>query len=171
MINENWLERQKRYQEETYGIDYRQLWESGEIVNYVSTMLTAAQIEVAEAYQEVPWKPWANLTTEQRMARLMDNAGKVTGELVDVMFFIANVLVALGVSDAALEAAYLAKMGVNKRRQDTGYDGISTKCAKCGRALDEPNAAPPVQRSGSLYCGFICAVEDQDEAPEVETVR
>lgn len=164
---QNWLERQKQYQEETYGVDYAEMWETDKVVEYVSTMLTAAQIEVAEAYQEVPWKPWANLTPQQRTERLMENAGKVTGELVDVMFFIANVLVALGISDQAFEAAYLAKMGVNKVRQLEGYDGISTKCAKCSRALDEPGAAPPIHQDGKKYCGFICAFEAKAEAEEV----
>lgn len=159
----DWLERQKAYQEITYGIDYVELWKTDGIVDYVSTMLTAAQLEVAEAYQEVPWKPWAQLTPEQRTEILGDHSAKVTGELVDVLFFVANALVALGTTDLQLERAYAAKMGVNRQRQVDGYDGVSTKCASCGRALDEPGAAEPVTgHSGKLYCGYICGATEDD---------
>lgn len=160
---ENWLEKQRAYQESTYGLDYQKMWQDGTIVNYVSTMLTAAQIEIAEAFQEVPWKPWAQLTPEQRTNRLDENAMKVAGELVDVLFFVSNALVGLLVVDEELDELYAAKMGVNRKRQVDGYDGISTKCGSCGRALDEPGAAKPVEgHSGRLYCGYICGATEDD---------
>jgi len=169
-VDDNWIERQRSYQEGTYGFDYRRMWLDGSIVPYVASMLTAAQIEIAEAFQEVPWKPWTQLTDEQRTERLSENLMKVGGELVDVLFFVGNIFAGLGISDEQLREMYAAKMGVNKQRQVDGYDGISTKCARCKRALDEPNAAPAVERNGARYCGFICAVEDQGETPELVTI-
>lgn len=168
---EKWLENQRAYQESVYGVDYQRMWRSREVVDYVHTMLTAAGIEVAEAQQEVPWKPWAQLSDDERLYRLRDNSGKVIGELVDVLFFIGNALVAMGATDETLAKAYAAKMGVNRTRQATGYDGISTKCANCGRALDEPGVAPPVERNGVRYCGHICSIEDQGSVPETEVAR
>lgn len=160
-MDNEWLKHQKAYQEFVYAVDYTEMWKNGEVISYVTTMLNAASIEVAEAQQEVPWKPWAQLTTEQRVQRLHDQRGKVAGEVVDVMFFLVNTLVALGVTDQQLESMYAAKMGVNKERQLNNYDAISTKCAKCGRALDEPGAAPPIVSDvdGKQYCGYICEAD------------
>lgn len=157
---QDWLRNQKKYQEETYEVDYDAMWRDNQVVEYVTTMLTAAQIEVAEAFQEVPWKPWAKLTPLKRSETLADRDAKITGELVDVMFFIANVLVALEVTDEEFATAYAAKMGVNQQRQADGYDGITTKCTNCKRALDEPGSPVPIDHYNGTFCSRACLNED-----------
>lgn len=158
---ENWLDDQRAYQEQAYGVDFAEMRRKNETVDYVATMLTAAQIEIAEAFQEVPWKPWAQLTAGQRGEILAQRESKVIGELVDVLFFVANALVAVGCTDERLHEAYAAKMAVNVSRQETGYDGVSDKCPVCGRALDEPGATPFKAENGVTYCDRPCAATDE----------
>lgn len=49
------------------------------------------------------------------------NRQRVLEELVDVGHFLANMLVAIGVTDEEWEAAYRQKQDENRRRQATGY--------------------------------------------------
>lgn len=49
------------------------------------------------------------------------NRQRVLDEIVDVLHFIANMLVTIGVTDDELEAAYQAKQEVNRQRQRDRY--------------------------------------------------
>lgn len=141
---------QKAYQLRAFGIDWDALrTDPDELTGYVTTMLNAAFLEVAEVQQEVPWKPWAKV---DRAAVWASNRDKVVAECVDVVFFIANVLGAAGCTDAELAERYAAKMRVNERRQATGYDGVTDKCGQCGRALDEPGATSFTVYRGKRFC-------------------
>lgn len=146
----HWLEAQKAYQLEAFGLDWDALRADSETLTaYVTTMLNAAFLEVAEVQQEVPWKPWARV---DKAAVWADNRDKVVAECVDVLFFIANVLGAAGCTDSELARRYAAKMAVNERRQATGYDGVTDKCGHCGRALDEPGAKSFTVYRGKRFC-------------------
>lgn len=161
-VFKGWLDRQREYQTRVFGVDYERMWsdpDAVELTRYVTEMFNAAFLELAEAQQETPWKSWA--MTENRVVAWQECAGKVHGELVDVMFFIANILAALGVTDKGLHERYLAKMGVNEQRQEDGYDGVSTKCPFCRRALDEPGTVPFHAANGFDYCSTLCAVADE----------
>lgn len=46
---------------------------------------------------------------------------------MDVLHFIANALVAIGVTDDELEEAYREKQRINRERQATGYVAASGK--------------------------------------------
>lgn len=132
---ESWLADQRVYQAETFKIDYPDL--KADVDNrtaYVTMNLNAAFLELAEAQQETPWKPWA--TAEDRTTKWAKNRDKFVGEMVDVLFFVANALAAVECTDAELEAAYNHKIVVNQQRQAVGYDG-DNKCAGCGRAFDD----------------------------------
>lgn len=161
MMRDEWLRRQKAYQADTYGVDWEDLHNDSEhLTTYVTTMMNAAFLELAEAQQETPWKPWA--TTNKRQAWI-DNRDKFVGELVDVLFFVANSLVAVGCSDEELELRYLAKMKVNEKRQEDGYDGVSTKCSICKKALDEPGMTEAdiiVNIKGQKFCSSSCELID-----------
>ena len=124
-----WLEEQYVYQRQSYGNDLDRLSEE-ERLSYIDEMLKAAILEVGEAYNEFSWKSWASAQFRNKDA--------LTGDLVDVVFFVANALVANGVTSEELTAKYRGKMGINTERQIDGYDGISGKCPECRRALDDP---------------------------------
>jgi phosphoribosyl-ATP pyrophosphohydrolase len=123
-----WVEAQTEYQLDSYGLDLPAMDESTKLA-YIDTCLKAAILEIGEAYDEFSWKPWASNTFLNRDA--------LVGESVDVLFFIANVLAALGVSSDELTEKYRRKMGINTARQVQGYDTSTTKCPNCKRALDD----------------------------------
>jgi hypothetical protein len=125
---EDWIEDQTAYQRQSYGINPRKMTDE-ERLAYLDMNLKAAILEIAEAYDEFSWKPWANNTFLNRDAAV--------GEGVDVLFFMANYFAALGVSSEELTAKYRGKMGINTQRQIDGYDTSTTKCPGCRRALDD----------------------------------
>lgn len=77
--------------------------------------LLAAAVELmGEVPREFHWKYWSH--TEPFI-----NRDRVLDELVDVLHFIANMLVAIGVTDDELEAAYQNKQAINRYRQREKY--------------------------------------------------
>lgn len=154
MLNNQWLARQYGYQNKNFGVDYGRMIDDIEYrMTYMKENLFAAMVEIGEAANEQPVKSWAK---GDKQAIHKAKRGKYVGEMVDVLFFIANALTAAGVTDAELDRAYLAKMGVNEARQANGYDGASTKCEKCNGATDEPGYEP-VEIDGRLFCSNECA--------------
>lgn len=152
-----WLDEQYEYQIQTYGVNYAAMAEDPEeLTTYVTSMLNAAFLELAEAQQETPWKPWA---TGDRGAAWAQNRDAFVGELVDTLFFVANALCAVGVTDEELARRYAAKMMVNVKRQETGYDYLGGKCAQCNRALDEPGATPVLVDGKPTFCDDGCRAE------------
>jgi hypothetical protein len=132
---DEWLRDQRRYQTETFGTDYPNMVTDVDArTNYVTMNLNAAFLELAEAQQEVPWKPWAK--TEDRTAKWATNRDKFVGEMIDVLMFVGNALTAVNCSDEELAVRYSQKMDVNRQRQAVGYAN-DNKCAGCGRAFDD----------------------------------
>lgn len=150
---DKWLADQRRYQAETFDVDYGHMASDvDEMTAYVTMNLNAAFLELAEAQQEVPWKPWAK--TEKRAEVWETGRDKVVGEIVDVLMFIGNVLTAVGCSDEELAERYGEKMDVNRQRQSAGYDGRN-KCDSCGRAFDDKG----ITKAGNLPgVGDVCNV-------------
>lgn len=155
MMRDEWLANTYGYQGTHFGIDYRAFNRDIDArMDYLKTNLFAAMIELGEAANEVPWKPWAK---GDKQAIYEGKRDKFVGEMVDVMFFIANALTAVGVTDTELNERYLAKMQVNQDRQKNGYDGASTKCANCNGATDEPGMPAPMRsQDGRLFCSADC---------------
>jgi hypothetical protein len=86
--------------------------------------------EMVELEGETGWKPWAK-------ARFI-NLEAARGEWIDMFHFMANIALVLGLNDAEdIMRRYHAKHEKNATRQDEGYDGVSTTCQGCGRALDD----------------------------------
>lgn len=89
--------------------------------------------ELSEAMNEVGWKSWA--TSRHINAEMF-------GELRDVFQFLVN-LMFLATGDSPEKLAHrlvhdlAAKHEVNIQRAKGNYDGVSTKCPRCKRALDE----------------------------------
>lgn len=124
----DWLEQQDTYQRQSYGLHLRKMTEE-ERLSYIDEMCKAAMLELGEAYNEFSWKSWAK--------NQFRNQDALTSELVDVLFFVANALVANGVTSEQLTKKYRSKMGINTQRQVQGYDTSTGKCPKCKRALDD----------------------------------
>jgi hypothetical protein len=125
-----WLASTRRLQEEAYRDTN---WpKSGEaLADSVMMNVAALATELGEAAAEVGWKPWAS-------PRGWVNRDAYLRELVDVGHFLANLVVGVGCSDTEWETLYTAKQALNLKRQLEGYDGVSTKCPVCHRALDDP---------------------------------
>src|SRR6478735_724840 len=132
----NMLRFQERLQRETYGIDVLNLGPE-ERVQFIKNQILAATDELHEALNETSWKPWSTSFGEVK-----DDA--YFGELIDLWHFVMNLfLVAYPGLDVealapAIELRYLEKRKINVQRQEDGYDGKSSKCWGCARALDDP---------------------------------
>lgn len=152
-----WLADQQAYQTKTFKISYPRMKTDVDVrTDYVTMNLNAAFLELGEAQQETPWKPWA--TAEDRTTKWAKNRDKFVGELVDVLFFVANALTAVECTDEELQAAYNHKIEVNQQRQAAGYDG-SNKCSDCGRAFDDAGVILTGFAHGSPLCSECWKVE------------
>lgn len=99
-------------------------------IDFIHWNVTAATDELHELLAEIGWKPWAK-------SRHI-NLEAARGEFIDAMHFMANLALVLGLDDAAdIMELYHKKHAKNAKRQEEGYDGVSTKCPGCHRALDD----------------------------------
>lgn len=116
----DYLNRQFLLQKEAYDLDIDELsgWER---VEFIKWNILAAQTELSEVLGETCWKPWATYTEDQDFK----DKDKYVEELVDVMHFIANLLLVAGVDDHDLSELFIEKQAVNRARQETvgGYAG------------------------------------------------
>lgn len=94
-------------------------------VDSIKWNVLAAQTELAEVLGEVCWKPWATYD----VGEVFKDRDKYVEELVDVLHFIANLLILAGVDDAELSRRFIEKQAVNAARQQTdgGYKGDGQK--------------------------------------------
>lgn len=133
-----WLAHHKEFQEGTYGTVFSDFeTDYTTRTEFVSWNLRAAIHELVEAGDETPWKPWSSRDPREMWEANRDN---YAGEIIDVLFFLANAALAVGMTDEEIERRYKAKAAVNTKRQETGYDAHSTKCPHCARELDKPGA-------------------------------
>jgi hypothetical protein len=125
-----WLASTVDLQRETYGITNPK--SGDELALSVQMNVTAITAELGEALKEVGWKEWST-------PRGWVNREQYVGELVDVGHFLANLLVAVGVTDTEWETRYRKKQEVNRLRQAGlgSYDTRKEKCPACGRAYDD----------------------------------
>lgn len=127
------IQRQRELQTE-YGYDYAKM-DLGMRVRTIQDMYVAAQQELGEALNETSWKPWTTGSPYINEA--------MTGEIVDTLQFILNMLFAqypdLSAENLAelLRYKHEKKVKINRDRLANDYDGVSTKCPSCKRALDE----------------------------------
>ncbi len=121
MIGPEWLARTMGVQNAVYGVDYQRIRHDIDYrLSMVQGNLFAAMVEIGETANALPLKPW---TTGIKSKKYHLSRDKAVVELVDVLHFIANALVALDVSDQELKALYDAKSKINKERQKDGYTG------------------------------------------------
>lgn len=122
------MHQQLAMQRDTYGIDYVNMTDE-ERIHHFKEMLHALNDEMHEALGEMGWKPWASSKHF--------NTDAIQGELIDAWHFFMNLLWISKMTPGELFEKYQAKRLKNIQRQVEGYDGVSTKCAGCRRALDD----------------------------------
>lgn len=124
-------------------------------IAYIKENVLALTDELHEALGEVGWKSWA---TSRHI-----NSEAAFGELRDAWQFLTNLMFAVSPDSptdlaARLERELYAKLKVNHARQDEGYDGVSTKCPGCGRALDETPIQEVDVNHAKLYFCSACGI-------------
>lgn len=132
-FNESWRAQQDA-QRVAYGVHVEKM--TGlEVIQYVHWNILAAQAEIVEMLDELPWKSWSKNFGDMSSV----NPAAVASEAADLMCFVTNVLLAVGVTAEQFQAAWASKIRKNVLRQTNGYDVTSSqwKCAGCGRALDD----------------------------------
>lgn len=113
------------------GYDFLRMTDEEKIA-YIRENVLACTDELHEALKETGWKSWA--------ASRHINHDAYLGELRDAWQHLTNLmLVALPYPDMLaewFEKALAAKHAVNDKRIGR-YDGVSTKCPSCSRALED----------------------------------
>ena len=109
----------------------------------------ALEHELHELVDEMKWKDWT-------AGEPFINRDAAVKEAVDVLCFFLNICLHLGVTPRELFERYLAKNIVNNARQDDGYDGVSTKCPGCRRALEDVVISQVHGADGSVQA-YWCA--------------
>lgn len=122
------LDHQRQLQSSSFGADPCTM-QGDQRAQYIRDMTLALIDELSEALNETGWKPWASSRHVNRDAYI--------AELVDAVHFLANLFLVVGATEEEIVSAYLAKAEKNRLRQLNGYDGVSSKCRVCGRALDD----------------------------------
>lgn len=89
--------------------------------------------ELGEALDEVGWKPWAKYPDGPHI-----NGEAFDAEMVDAWHFFMNLMLLRGMTPDDLFMGYMRKNQVNHERITSGYDGVSSKCKSCRRAIGEP---------------------------------
>jgi hypothetical protein len=154
MLFNNWLRRTRDLQENVYFINYEEMegdkpQNIRKLVEYMRWNMLAIDDELAEMRQAISWKPW------QHDAPYADRE-EIVKEAVDVLHFVANIIVAAGGTDEMLDKFYIEKMERNKERQLKGYKvkDQGVKCELCTRALDD------VGRSRNLGICIKCLPDE-----------
>lgn len=145
------LESTRDLQTQSFGADPSEL-DGDEFAEYIRNMTLAAQVELSEFIQELPWKPWrAPNTRPDEIAR-----ERAVEELIDVVHFLANLFVALNVDASEIRESYEAKRAENVRRQAEWYDHETAVaaldddlCLNVGAAVAE-SVASTIARAESL---------------------
>ena len=128
MTFEKALEAQLTLQVNSFGKDPRIL-NNDEKLEWVRWNVLALEDELHELLAETGWKPWASSRHINREAYV--------GELVDAFHFMMNLMLIVDCSAEEFLTKYFEKRKINVQRQVEGYDGVSTKCKMCHRAMDD----------------------------------
>lgn len=144
---------QDQMQRENFGASPDDIATQGspeERIAFYKDMHIAIISELQEALDEMGWKPWA---TSKHF-----NEAAVQGELVDAFHFFMNLCMVARLEPEQLFDKYLAKRQKNIDRQNAGYDGVSTKCPGCKRALDDTAVNCHINEAGT---GYWCEVANE----------
>lgn len=150
------IAQQRDLQEESFGYSFNEMLVRDR-VEYVKMNVMAIEHELHELLDETSWKPWAD-------AEYL-NEDAAFKELIDAWHFLMNIMIALSPNQSAFDIAerlvgtYGEKREINAKRQVEGYDGVSTKCPDCKRALDEPSSITVTRTPATGFLtGAWCAL-------------
>lgn len=117
-----------------------------EVCEYFKDMAFADIAETMEMLDETGWKPWTS--------KWYINREEAVAEWIDKWHFMMNIANVLRLSETEIVARYQQKAEINRQRKLDGYDGVSTKCPGCKRALDDPatQATHHINMQGEIWC-------------------
>jgi hypothetical protein len=116
-----------------------------ERIQYIKDMVLALENELqAEFLGEIGWKPWA---TSRHI-----NTDAAKSELVDAFQFFMNLCFVVGMTAEELMTLHAAKIKKDFARIEEGYDGVSTKCPVCKRAMDDEFVSCEFMTANTGYC-------------------
>ena len=107
--------------------------------------------ELVEMEAETGWKPWA------KSAHV--NLEAARGEWIDMFHFMLNGALLLGLDDDEIKTRYDNKHAKNEARQNADYDGVSTKCPGCQRALDDTAVLCRIVNEDEVRGQYWCDVQ------------
>lgn len=143
---DEWLLSTRVLQRQSFGADPA-LLEGAALADYLRWNSLALIKELGEALDETDWKPWT--VTEAGFY----NRDAFVGEMVDVLHFAANMLVAARCTDRELTERYEAKQQKNRDRMASkSYTGLRDKCPQCYRAYDDQYTECHKVAEGEWYC-------------------
>lgn len=121
--------------------------------NFIVENVLAATDELHEALNETGWKSWA---TSRHL-----NEEAFFGELRDCWQLLTNLMLVIESDPDKLAKLFadklIAKLAVNHARVDSNYDGVTTKCPGCSRALEDVTITEVSSDSVTrFYC--ICGI-------------
>jgi hypothetical protein len=125
-----------------------------ERIQFLKDMLLAAEDELHEALGEIGWKPWATSRHINREA--------FKSELVDTFQFFMNLCFGVGLTPHELAKLHEAKVEKNIQRHVIGYDGVSTKCPMCKRALDDDSVSCEPIGQVTKMTGYCHKIRERD---------
>lgn len=147
---EEWIALQRALQIEAFGLDPVML-EGDALGEFVTWNAYALADELHELTAEIQWKPWA-----KQRGTIIDSS-RALGEVVDIMHFLGNLILAFKIDPEHIAEAYAAKVQVNIDRQKNDYDAMSGKCPSCKRDLKEAGTAEfMVQLDGARFMVTQC---------------
>lgn len=111
--------------------------------------LFALEHELHELADEMKWKDWT-------AGPPYINRDAAVKEAIDALHFLVNIFLHLSVTPEELLTRYVYKNEVNAKRQDTGYDGVSTKCPDCGRAAEDAGQSRIALNMGGTRHAITC---------------
>lgn len=85
-----------------------------EITKNLMLYIQALQVELAEALQELNWKPWKKTKKSVSIDKLHE-------ELIDCAHFMLELLIISGMDAKQIFSSYNKKMDINLNRQKQGY--------------------------------------------------
>lgn len=107
-------------------------------IAWVKDMYIAAVHELGEALDEVSWKPWTDGPPRFTVLPFIAELGDAFQFIMN-MWFAAMPHATPAEVATAMHVTLDSKLLVNRARVADGYDGVSTKCPGCRRALDDPH--------------------------------
>ena len=128
VVGWRWLGSTVELQRDYFGFDWEKVGRNtAAVAASLKDNSFAIVVELAETSVEFSWKHWAKDDP-------FVNRDRVLEELVDVGHFLANMLVAIGVTDAEWAVAYQDKQEKNRRRMSSG--AYSAKKGRLGEGSD-----------------------------------